>query len=374
MMLARIIQFLIGAGFGAGGGYLAWTHRAEFDQLFPPGPEGLPLMLVAGIGALSLGIVFLVSAVAPRPKRTARLQAAAARRAETLRAADSYYAERSRAADRDWRSGKLPSHTPPAAPSGDTLFDPEPVRAAAPTSKPAPLFEPEPPRQIEPEANLEPLFDPPPARVVESEAIESEALFEPASADVDPQSPHQEPAASLAELATRLAARSPEPAAARSSAAKPVATSTPPTPIVFPATATLAPIPRSSDPPPPMAQPSPPPLEPVVSIQARRPVATPAPAAPVNEITDGGFAEIRAALADGRLEDADRLLNASRETATGLALAELTGLAGDHASAAGRESNAKWLWRLALKRFSEAGAQDSAAARRVAERLRLAGQ
>ena len=64
----------------------------------------------------------------------------------------------------------------------------------------------------------------------------------------------------------------------------------------------------------------------------------------------------------------------ARDYATGLALAELTGLAGDHAAAAGRLSNAKWLWRLALKRFGEAGALNSPAARQVSERLRLAGQ
>ena len=104
------------------------------------------------------------------------------------------------------------------------------------------------------------------------------------------------------------------------------------------------------------------------------PVAAPAPAAVSVQDADPAFADIRAAIRDGRLEDADRLLNASRETATGLALAQLTGLAGDHAAAAGRQSNAKWLWRLALKRFGEAGALDSPAARQVSERLRLAGQ
>jgi len=114
-----------------------------------------------------------------------------------------------------------------------------------------------------------------------------------------------------------------------------------------------------------------------VHAAAVAPMPSPATAPPsavaVPEET-AAFADIRAALAARRLEDADRLLNISRETATGLALAELTGLAGDHAAAAGRESNAKWLWRLALKRFGEEGALDSPAARRVSERLRLAGQ
>jgi hypothetical protein len=156
--------------------------------------------------------------------------------------------------------------------------------------------------------------------------------------------------------------------AARSAAAKPVATSVPP--MVFPSTATLAPIPKSADPPQAMPPPSPA-RETSVGIAPMAPVAAPAAGEPEGA---SDFADIRAAIRDGRLEDADRLLNASRETATGLALAELTGLAGDHAAAAGRQSNAKWLWRLALKRFGEEGGLDSAAARRVSERLRLAGQ
>jgi hypothetical protein len=159
----------------------------------------------------------------------------------------------------------------------------------------------------------------------------------------------------------------------RSSAAKPVATSIPPTPAVFPSSATLAPIPRSSDPPPQAmaSQPASAPIE--VAMQAVAP-ATATVATTLDRDANPAFADIRAAIKGGRLEEADRLLNASRETATGLALAELTGLAGDHAAAAGRLSNAKWLWRLALKRFGEAGALDSAAARQVSERLRLAGQ
>lgn len=79
---------------------------------------------------------------------------------------------------------------------------------------------------------------------------------------------------------------------------------------------------------------------------------------------------IRAAIAEGRLDEAERLLEAGRETAEGVALAELTGLAGDHAAAAGRQSHAKWLWRLATRRFAEAGAMDTPAARAVADSLR----
>ena len=84
------------------------------------------------------------------------------------------------------------------------------------------------------------------------------------------------------------------------------------------------------------------------------------------------YADIRAAIDGGRLAEAYKLLATEREKAQGEALAVLTGLAGDHAAAAGRTSNAKWLWRLALKRFGELGAMDSPAAREVSERLRLA--
>ena len=87
----------------------------------------------------------------------------------------------------------------------------------------------------------------------------------------------------------------------------------------------------------------------------------------------GSFPAIRAALATGKLDDAEKLLNAGREKAQGLELAELTGLAGDHAAALGRLSNAKWLWRLALKRFGELGAMDTPAAKAVAENLRVTG-
>jgi hypothetical protein len=337
MMLARIIQFLIGAAFGAGGGYLAWLHRGEAGELFPPGPDGLPLMLVAGLGAFCIGIVFLGSAIAPRPKRTARLQEAAARRAETLRAADTYYSERSRAADRDWRSGKLPPHADPqgATPPADTLFDTQPVRAVEPTPARDPLFDQKPVRAMEPppQEDPDPLFDPAP-----------------------------EPGLVAAESSSRAAA------------GKPVATSVPPMPMGFPSTATLAPIPKGSDPAPQPMIPSPIPAPAHAAAGASMPAPAASPPPAMVEPEPEAFADIRAAIAAGRLEEADRLLNASRETATGLALANLTGLAGDHAAAAGRESNAKWLWRLALKRFGEEGALDSPAARQVSERLRLAGQ
>jgi hypothetical protein len=288
-MLSRIIHFLIGAAAAAGGGYLVWTHRTSASEIFPPAPGGAPWLLMVGLAAVCIGVVFLVASVIPRPQRAARLAAEAARRQDALTTADAYYAERARAADRDWRSGDLPAPPPPQ-------------------TQPAPA------------------------------AAASVAL---------------------------AAAREESPPPAKPAAAKPVATSTPPAALPqqpFPAAATLAPIPRTADPPPrPLAPPPPRPLEPQQE------------AASEAEATDSVGA-IRKAIAEGRLEDAEKMLSRAREAAEGEALAELTGLAGDHAAAAGRQSNAKWLWRLALKRFGEANAMASPAARAVSESLRLSDQ
>ena len=106
-MLVRIIQFLIGVVMAGGGGYLAWTHRSDGMNIFPPA-DGMPWLVIAGVLGLSAGIVFLVSAVHPRPQRRARLAAEAAERDATLGAAEDYYSERGRAADRDWRAGDIP--------------------------------------------------------------------------------------------------------------------------------------------------------------------------------------------------------------------------------------------------------------------------
>jgi hypothetical protein len=84
-------------------------------------------------------------------------------------------------------------------------------------------------------------------------------------------------------------------------------------------------------------------------------------------------AQIRAAIEEGKLDEADRMLVEARDTATGMDLALLTALAGDHAAVSGRQSQAKWLWRLATKRFGELGAMNSEAAKAVAESLRQAG-
>jgi len=305
-MLVRVLHFVLGAVLGAGGGYLVWTHRSGGMDIFPPA-AGMPWLVIAGVLLLSAGVVFLVSAVHPRPNRRARLAAEAADRDATLSAAESYYSERGRAADRDWRAGDIPE---PAAP------------AAAP---PAPA-----------------------------------------------------PVKAAPVVAPVVAA----PAVTASAAAKPVATSAPPeaaASVPFPSSATLAPIPAAAEAPPapvklqaaesaPVAEAAPAPV--VIA-----PAAPPLPIAPVvaPAVAETPFAAIRAALAAGNLDDAEKLLNAGRDTAQGLELAELTGLAGDHAAAMGRASNAKWLWRLALKRFGEQSAMDTPAAKAVAESLRISG-
>lgn len=304
-MLVRILQFLLGALAGGGGGYLVWMNRADVGALFPPGPSGPPWMIVAGALAIAAGVVFLVTAVHPRPNRRREIEAREARREAHLGEAEAYYAEAGRAADRDWRSGDIPA---PVVPQPVT---PQPV-AAQPSPQPAHV--PPPPPQPAPVA-------PPPV----------------AAAPPPPVQP-----------AVAAAPPAPQPAAAP--------TPPPATAEAFPATATLAPIPVAAEPPPAV------PAAPAPAASPAAKAETPDPHAP-----------IRAALKAGQLAEAERLLEAGRETAKGLALAELTGLAGDHAAAAGRQSHAKWLWRLAIKRFGEEGAMDTPAAKAVSESLRVTG-
>ena len=331
-MVMRIVQLLLGAALAGGGGYLTWLNRTLAPQLFPPDPRHAPWILVLALAAEIAGLVLLVEALMPRPNRKAQLAEAAERRRAAIAAADVYYAERARAADRDWRSGALPPERPGASPFDDSPFDPAPSPAA-----PAP----------------------------------------PANA----------PAA--------------RPAAAPLAALKPTAFAD----TIFPSAASLAPIPLSVDGP---LQPLPSPAAPPGALDASLPVSppvgpaaslplsppatppsSPAPALVANAPTEpdqagmlgaraGPFARIRAALAAGKLEEADRLLAEERTRLTGGGvekeneLAELTGLAGDHAAASGRIGGAKWLWRLALQRFGSANAINSPAARVVSERLRLA--
>ena len=331
-MLVRILQFLIGALLAGGGGYLAWTHRTASMNVFPPEAAGMPWLVIAGVFGLCASVVFLVSAVHPRPNTRARAAAKAKRRDETMGAAEAYYSQRDRAADSDWRSGDI---APPA----------EPV--APPASEPVKMVEPVRVATVAPVAKAE---KPAPEKPVVAPVVAEPVAVAPVT--VEPVAPAPAPAA------------------------KPVATSAPPEPVfppLFPSTATLAPIPKASEPPPVLVLEQPvvaPVAAPVVEAKAETaaaPVAAAETAKPAST-----FGAIKTALAAGKIDEAEKLLNAARETAQGLELAELTGLAGDHAAAAGRISNAKWLWRLALKRFGELGAMDTPAAQAVSESLRIA--
>ena len=308
-MLVRVLQFILGAALAGGGGYLAWTYRDGAASLFPPGAAGLPLLLLAGLFCVTSGIVFLVSAVHPRPNQRRMLAQRAAREDAALGEADAYYSQRARAADRDWRSGDI-----------------------------APLAPPEPPKPSQPAAT---------AATAATSAIAPLAVppLEPA-----------EPAVPLKPRSLSMPPASPKPVAKPVASSEPVANgASAPPPSPFPAQVTLAPLPRAAEPPP------------AAAAQAPLPASAPAPAA------DDPHALIRAAINAGKLDEADRMLAAARDSATGMDLALLTALAGDHASVSGKQSHAKWLWRLALKRFGELGDIDSATAKAVAESLRQAG-
>ena len=313
VMLVRILQFIVGAALAGGGGYLAWLNLDRFGSIFPPGPAGTPWLLIAGLLSLAAGIVFLVSAVHPRPNRRKALAARAQARDEHLGEADAYYAEAGRAADRDWRSGDIPPPVVPQ-PAAKPQPAPPPVSEPAPVAPaPAPLATPAP-------------TSPPPA----------------------PAEPTPAPAPVKAVAASTPAPPAPQPIVEAPVAARDAS---------FPSAATLAPIPLAAEIPP----------APVV-----KPAATPAPES-VKAADSDPHAHIRAAIKAGRLDEAERLLDAGRDSAQGLVLADLTGLAGDHAAASGRQSHAKWLWRLAIKRFAEAGALETPGAKAVAESLRTGG-
>lgn len=275
-MLVRVLQFVIGLALAGGGGWLGWTHRDSFGSLIPPGADGLPLYLLAAIFGVTTGLVFLVSAVHPRPNQRRARADKAAREDAALEKAEAYYSERARAADRDWRAADI---TP--------LPEPAPAPVIEPSPKPAP--------------QPEPVIAAPPLQPV-------------------------------------AAAPAPKPEA----------------PAVFPAEATLSPIPR--------AQQSPPaPPKPVPAV------------APVSPAAGQSHPKIRAALASGNLAEAGKLLDAARDTAKGMDLAELTALAGDHAQASGEASHARWLWKVALKRFAELDALGTPTAVAVASSLKPAG-
>lgn len=335
-MVFRVLQFLIGVVLGGAGGYLIWTQRADATHLFPPGAAGLPMLLLAGVLSVTTGLVFLISALHPRPNQRRLAAERTAREDAALGEAEAYYSQRARAADRDWRSGDILPLAPPA-PLPATITSPVESTPVAPSVAPptaatpplAPLAAMAPPVTREPAP-----AEPPPAQQPQQRSL-----------GVPPAAPAP---AELA-AATGAAARKP------SASIEPAASGAPAAPSPFRAQVTLAPIPRASEPPPPPAH------QAVAATSA--PLVT----------SDDPHAEIRAAINSGRLDEADRMLAASRDTATGIGLAQLTALAGDHAAVSGRQSHAKWLWRLALKRFGELDAMNSPAAKAVAESLRQAG-
>lgn len=179
------------------------------------------------------------------------------------------------------------------------------------------------------------------------DSVEPAAPVKPRSLSVPPLAPM--PATPAAEAPAKPAAKP----VARAEPAANGASAPPQSP--FPAQVTLAPLPRAAEPLPMPAKKAPP------------AASAPAPA------THDPHAAIRAAIREGKLDEADKMLAAARDTATGMDLALLTALAADHAAVSGRLSHAKWLWRLALKRFGELGAMDSDAAKAVAESLRQSG-
>jgi len=314
-MLVRVLQFLLGAMLAGGGSYLAWTSRADAANLFPPGAAGLPVVLLAGAFGVTSGIVFLVSAVHPRSNQRRTLAERGARDDAALAEADAYYSQRAGAADRDWRSGEI-----------------TPLAPAAPPPEPPP----EPPNPI---VKAQPV-----------DVTETAAHAKARSLSIPPVGPKPDaPAAEAPAKPAAIPVARSEPEANGTSA---------PSPSPFPAQVTLAPLPRAAAPPP---------------VYAPQPPNPPAPAAPAAPAADDPHAAIRAAIRDGKLDEAEMMLAAARDTAKGMDLARLTALAADHAAVSGRQSHAKWLWRLALKRFGELGALNSDPAKSVAESLRQAG-
>lgn len=367
-MVVRIVLFLLGAAFSGGGGYLVWLNRASAQSLFPMDPKHAPWMLIGGMAGVAIGVVLLVWSVAPRTKSKAAKAAEQARRDAAIKEADSYYSSRAqdkssqgkspqaaqnRAADRDWRSGDIPPPPPPrpaAQPQPPPQQSAPQPRAASPIP-PLPIPPPIPPQA-------------PPRPQPTMQAAPPQPAAQPAPRPAQPPTP--EPVAPARPATVKPSA----------SAAPPVSSAATP----FPAQSTLSPMPRASDPPAQAPRPAPaPPLQSVPPAQAASaPAAAPKPAAAPSG--NPAFDRIRALIGENKLDEAEKILGEERErlTKTGdagkVGLAELTALAGDHAAAAGRSSNAKWLWRLALKRFQEAEAMSAPAAKAVSERLRLADQ
>ena len=354
-MVLRIIEALVGALLAAGGGYFAWINRGSVDGMFPPEPGLSVWSFVAGLVAAIIGAVAFVHALGPRPKAKARRIEEEQKRAQILHQAEQFYNAR---AEDMARVGVA---------EGDPLF-PEGLRPGGTPRQPIEPSRPAPAAQPPETFRLQSLNQPPPS-----------------TAPIAPRPPAPQPAASdhaSRAQQTNVAADGAAPAAPKIQTAPPApaAFSNPDTQAParpFPAPGATHPIPRAQD--------SPPPVSVASASASPAPVAAPSegvnatPAAPMVIAGDPALEDIRAAIAQNRLEDADRLLAATckrmNEDGTNPnELAQLTGLAGDHAAADGRLGSAKWLWRLALQRFAAAGAIDDPAARVVSERMRLADQ
>lgn len=366
-MVLRVLQALAGALLAAGGGYFAWINRGSVDGMFPPEPGLSVWTFIAGLVATIIGAVAIVHAIGPRPKAKAQREAAEQRRAEILRQAEQFY------------SAQAEGFSDAGVKDGDPLF-PEGLRPAGTPRQPhdpgaRTQAGPRPPGAPPPEPfRLHSLSQPPPASRPAAPPVssgQSEAA-EPAPASVE----------SVAQPVSQPApAPQDRPALNGQVDAGPHAPARP-----FPAQIASKAIPRAEEAPPPLsfirkAEPAPKPAAPEAAPAAatqtnheeKRSLQAEAP-------RNSRLDEIRAAIEQNRLEDADRLLATTRKQmnehggSNPIELAQLTGLAGDHAAADGRLGSAKWLWRLALQRFAAAGAIDDPAARAVSERMRLADQ
>ncbi len=351
-MVYRVIEALGGAVLAALGGYLAWTSRGSVEGMFPPSPGQSIWLFLGGLVALIVGAVTMVHALGPRPKAKAKRVEEEERRARLLKQAEQFYTAKAEELARgNPQDVRFPEGLRPAGMTG--------VQPAAPAPQPSqPPTEPfrsqglgQPPSPA-PEAD-----NAPPAR--ESQSTEPE----PIRKSVEP--------GSLAEPvpAETPSTPTPPPAPAAEGSLEPPVASRP-----FPAP--VGSIPPATEAPPNYDAPA-------LSQPAKPPADTAEESMKAGSGAGSGasvLAEIRQAITENRLRDADRMLTETRRQfneapeTNPVELAQLTGLAGDHAAADGRLGSAKWLWRLALQRFAAAGAIDDPSARAVSERMRLADQ
>lgn len=348
-MVFRLIEALVGAVLAAAGGYFAWINRGSVEGMFPPTPGQSIWLFVGGLVALIAGAVTVVHALGPRPKAKAKRVEEEERRARLLKQAEQFYTARAEELARgDPQEVRFPEGLRPSGMPAPTATPPRPNSSPPPESfrsqglgqppigsaRPSP---PSPPPQTEPAVaapkSTEATVPPPP----------------PSEPALSPPSPAVSPPATTPALESAIPLR--------------------------PFPGPTGTIPRATELPPAISsQPSLPPApSPVTDVSA---------AQPEDGATSGAksFEDIRGAISENRLEEADRMLTETRKRLNEspdtqpIEIALLTGLAGDHAAADGRLGSAKWLWRLALQRFAAAGAIDDPAARAVSERMRLADQ